>query len=419
MSSPLPTASAPDDDLLQIFHDRPYSRFSLPAPFTVGSTSTPLHIPTLQPCILPEQKKKVLAIREGESANVVSEVQAHLREDPYEFLRQLGHWATGTSWRGFNSYVGQRIFYETYSEEQISFLLKSEAVNRRIDTLVEQRGGGKEERRKLKREAEMMMRGVVPTMDSVPSLRAFGATVNNILVRLYDQGIHISPTEFLAFRKAAIKAQDARQSLLVVPCHKSHIDYLTISFLFFRLSLALPHIVAGDNLNLPVVGKVLKNCGAMFIRRSFGEDTLYSTIVQEYVELLLEQGHNIECFIEGTRSRTGKLLPPKLGILKYVLDALVKGRASDVWIAPISVQYDKIIETESYVNELLGNPKEKESLWGLVTNTRILQLKNGRIDVRFNEPFSLRLFVEDQLRRRSSEPDSPDRIDVSELMRED
>ncbi|CAG8839722.1 360_t:CDS:2, partial [Racocetra persica] len=198
--------------------------------------------------------------------------------------------------------------------------------------------------------------------------------------RMYHQGIHISEREFLELRRVAIHAAQNSQSLIILPCHKSHIDYLVISYIFYRLGLALPHIAAGDNLDMPIVGKVLKRGGAFFIRRTWGDDQLYGSIVKEYLECLLESGHSIECFIEGTRSRTGKLLPPKLGILKIIFECILSGRAKDCWIVPVSLQYDKVIETETYVNELLGSPKAKETLWSVVTNTRLLQLKWGRID---------------------------------------
>lgn len=93
-----------------------------------------------------------------------------------------------------------------------------------------------------------------------------------------------------------------------------------MSWLFYRLGISLPHIVAGANLNMPVIGAWLQKCGAFFIRRSFGDDELYPVVVQEYICQLLAEGMNLECFIEGTRSRTGKLLTPKLGVLKYVLE---------------------------------------------------------------------------------------------------
>jgi glycerol-3-phosphate O-acyltransferase len=112
----------------------------------------------------------------------------------------------------------------------------------------------------------------------------------------------------------------------------------------FRLGIAVPHIVAGDNLDIPVVGRALRGGGGFFIRRTFAGDQLYSAVIKEYVEQVLGAGKNLECFIEGTRSRTGKRLPPKLGILKYVVEALLNERTEDVYVAPVSVQYDSVIE---------------------------------------------------------------------------
>ena len=112
-----------------------------------------------------------------------------------------------------------------------------------------------------------------------------------------------------------------------------------------------------------------------FCPAAFSGDQLYPAVIKEYVENLLESVKNLECFIEGTRSRTGKLLPPKLGILKYIVEGLLNGRTDDVWICPVSVQYDSVIESETYVSELLGKPKEAESLLGLLSgSSSLLQL---------------------------------------------
>jgi glycerol-3-phosphate O-acyltransferase len=91
---------------------------------------------------------------------------------------------------------------------------------------------------------------------------------------------------------------------------------------------------------------MLNGAGAMWIRRSFGDDTLYVTVVQAYLDTLLQQGLNFECFIEGGRSRTGKLLMPKFGILSFLLDSVLSGRVDDAIICPVSTQYDKVVETE-------------------------------------------------------------------------
>lgn len=123
-------------------------------------------------------------------------------------------------------------------------------------------------------------------------------------------------------------------------------DYVSLQLICYRLGIALPVVVAGDNLNIPLLGPFLQHAGAMWIRRSFGNDPLYHTVVQAYIDTLLQQGFNFECFIEGGRSRTGKLLSPKFGILSFIMDSLLSGRVEDTIICPVSTQYDKVIETE-------------------------------------------------------------------------
>ncbi|CAG8544898.1 12251_t:CDS:10 [Ambispora gerdemannii] len=418
-----PKAEAPTADshlILPIeFEDEPISSIAEKARITATVTSPPL--PAL---VSDEANRDSLFLNRNSSTNGVEEKNltrlhaGHFRDDPVAFVMQLGAFYQGTGWRSYKNYIGTRILYDGYTEETKERVLNSERVRYMIAYLAEKQTNimaqsfpsldvkSIQKRKKaleqeLQAVARTMVDKLVADLNSLGFIRFFGFFVNNILVRMYHQGIRIHWPEFLEVRRVAIRAAQNSHSLIILPCHKSHIDYLVISWIFFRLGLALPHIAAGDNLDLPIVGGALRRGGAFFIRRIWGEDQLYASVVKEYVEGLLERGHNIECFIEGTRSRTGKLLPPKLGILKIVLDCILSGKAKDCWIVPMSIQYDKVIETESFYNELLGNPKEKESLWGIVTNTRLLQLKMGRIDVRFAKPYSLQLFLKEQIKRRN------------------
>ena len=218
-----------------------------------------------------------------------------------------------------------------------------------------------------------------------------------VLARTYHQGVHVSTEEVLRLRHIAQLAASKKQSLIFLPCHRSHIDYVSLQLICYRLGIVLPTVVAGDNLNFPLVGQFLQNAGAFYIRRSFSRDSLYGVTVQAYVDALLSEGFNFECFIEGGRSRTGKLLPPKFGILNFILDSLLSGRVTDSYIIPVSTQYDKVIETEAYVNELLGIPKRKENLIDFLNSSKVLSLKMGRVDVRFGRPWSLREFINTQL----------------------
>lgn len=214
----------------------------------------------------------------------------------------------------------------------------------------------------------------------------------------------MSSEEVIRLRTVAEKAEKNKQSIIFLPCHRSHVDYVSLQLICYRLGLALPTVVAGDNLNFPAVGSFLQHAGAMWIRRSFGDDVLYTTLVQSYIDTLLQGGFNFECFVEGGRSRTGKLLPPKFGILGFILDSILSGRVEDAIICPVSTQYDKVIETEGYVTELLGVPKKKENLADFLSASSVLSLKLGRVDCRFHEPWSLREFVQEQQMRTTGVP---------------
>lgn len=139
------------------------------------------------------------------------------------------------------------------------------------------------------------------------------------------------------------------------------------------------------------------------------------------MDTLLQGGFNFECFIEGGRSRTGKLLTPKFGILSFLLDSVLTGRVDDAIICPVSTQYDKVVETEyvetcshpkanmltcrrSYISELLGQPKRKENLQDFLSASSVLSLKLGRVDVRFHEPWSLKTFIAEQRSRLDQAP---------------
>jgi len=236
-------------------------------------------------------------------------------------------------------------------------------------------------------------------MNSKYFIRGAYYLTTQLLTRAYHQGIHVNSQEVLRLREVAQEASRKRQSIVFLPCHRSHVDYLSLQVVCYRLGLVLPTVVAGDNLNFPVVGSFLQHAGAMYIRRSFGDDQLYTTLVQAYIDTLLQTGLNLECFIEGGRSRTGKLLQPKFGILGFILESVMSGSVDDCLICPVSTQYDKVIEVDSYVSELLGTPKKKEDLAGFLSASNVLSLKLGRVDVRFHKPWSLREYIADQSSR--------------------
>ncbi|MCJ1245448.1 hypothetical protein MMC30_002652 [Trapelia coarctata] len=360
----------------------------------------------------------------GPERNLIS-YGARFRQAPLEFLREVSLHVSGTGWRAYDEIIGQPVFYKGFSENMKVAVMGTATLKAKIRDLAEKRvlveeaegllgedGLGEVKKAKRKEELEESLRQVayettdnmICKMESKMFIRGAYYLSAHLLTRAYDQGIHVSSEEVIRLRAVASKAAAAKHSIVFLPCHRSHIDYVSLQVICYRLGVSLPTVVAGDNLALPGLKQFLQHAGAMWIRRSFAGDALYTTVVQSYIDTLLRMGLNIEAFIEGGRSRTGKLLPPKFGILSFIMDAVISGRCDDAIICPVSTQYDKVIETEGYVSELLGQPKPKENLMDLLASSSLLSLKLGRVDVRFHEPWSLKAFITEQQARITSLP---------------
>lgn len=177
--------------------------------------------------------------------------------------------------------------------------------------------------------------------------------------------------------------------VVLVPCHRSHFDYLILSYLFHANYLSPPHIAAGINLSFWPLGPLFRGAGAYFIRRSFEGNDLYKMVFRKYLTYLIREGYTQEFFIEGGRSRTGKILTPKLGMLSATVNAFIDGVRRDLYLVPISIHYGRIVEEEAYKRELVGAEKEKESLLALLKARTVLRQKYGTVYVTFGEPISL------------------------------
>ncbi|KAM9704498.1 dihydroxyacetone phosphate acyltransferase [Menidia menidia] len=189
--------------------------------------------------------------------------------------------------------------------------------------------------------------------------------------------------------------------VVLLPSHRSYMDFLLMSYLLYTYDLALPVIAAGmDFMGMKVVGEMLRMSGAFFIRRSFGGDKLYWAVFSEYVKTMLKNGFApVEFFLEGTRSRTAKSLTPKLGLLNIVMDPFLKGEVFDVCLVPVSISYERILEEALYARELLGVPKPKESTSGLFKARKVLSEDYGSIHVYFGQPVSVRSLAEGRVNR--------------------
>ena len=185
--------------------------------------------------------------------------------------------------------------------------------------------------------------------------------------------------------------------VIYLPCHRSHADYLLMSYVLYHGGIVPPHIAAGINLNLPGIGRLLRSCGAFYIRRSFSGDRLYTAVFRAYVDALIRRGYSIEFFPEGGRSRTGRLMAPKTGLMAMVVESALRQRVRKVAIIPVYIGYDKVWEVNSYLKELRGAQKQKESVQGLLKATQILTKSFGKPYVNFGEPFDLQDYADQHL----------------------
>src|SRR5215469_14353162 len=199
--------------------------------------------------------------------------------------------------------------------------------------------------------------------------------------RLYD-GVEFG-------HAATLAAVAGGNEIIYVPCHRSHMDYLLLGYAIYVHGYAVPHTAAGVNLNLPVVGRFLRKGGAFFIRRSFAGNRLYTVVFMKYLAAIMARGHPLEYFIEGGRSRTGRLLQPKTGMLMMTVRSFLADPIRPVVFVPVYFAYERLVEGATYVGELSGRPKEKESVLGLLGQWRVLRQRFGKVYVNLGEPIAL------------------------------
>ncbi len=188
----------------------------------------------------------------------------------------------------------------------------------------------------------------------------------------------------------------AGNSIVYVPCHRSHIDYLLMSYVLFRRGITPPHVAAGANLNMPLVGTMLRSAGAFFLRRKLKGAALYSAVFLEYLHLMIERGFPIEYFIEGGRSRSGRMLAPRTGMLGMTVQSYLRSRTRPLYFVPVYIGYEKLMEGGSYLAELGGKQKKNESLLDLLGAVRLLRRRFGKVHVNFGEPLQLTQFLDQQ-----------------------
>ncbi len=220
-------------------------------------------------------------------------------------------------------------------------------------------------------------------------IRFFDVLLTWLWNNLYG-GIEVNNVE-------VVKKHAQSHEIVYIPCHRSHIDYLLLSYVLYHNGLTPPHIAAGRNLNLPVIGPLLRRAGAFFMRRSFQGDALYKEIFDEYLHQMFTKGYSVEYFIEGGRSRTGRTLPPRTGMLRMTVRSFQKDSTKPIAFMPVYFGYERVLESSTYMAELSGKDKKSESVFDVFRIFSSFKRDFGQVTVNFGEPVLLREFLEENL----------------------
>ncbi len=217
--------------------------------------------------------------------------------------------------------------------------------------------------------------------------------IANAIHTIYTQGYGSIKYSEDEVRKVAALGQE--HPVVFLPSHRSNLDRLSLQFMLWENDLPPNHTAGGINLDFAPVGPLLRRTGVFFIRRSFRDNELYKLVLRAYIDYLIEKRFPIEWYIEGGRSRSGRLNPPRFGLLDYVVDSLRRGKSDDLQLIPVSITYDQIQDVPDYAREAQGRGKEEESIGWLVRAVRSLRRRYGDIYIRFGDPVSVASVIGD------------------------
>jgi len=342
----------------------PDSRGTEPFDFILGPREWPSPLRTVAQFLY---NYKHVELKLGEPIDL----SAFLKDNPGSpdpvLVRRLTYAVLGRLERERRSVTGPA---EKAPERVRQEIIRSPKMRAVIDDLADERT----DKYMLQQRALEMLRELQATPDRT-TIKALEVIFDRVFTRIYA-GIEFNKSDIERLRGAAKNGV-----LVLLPSHKSHIDYLILSYIFNQHNLPLPVIAAGDNLNFFPMGAVFRRGGAFFIRRSFRGDRLYAAVVDAYVRRLLRSGYPVELFLEGGRSRTGKLLAPKFGLLNMVADAALAIPDKECFFVPISIGYERVIEAQGYERELRGAEKTKEDAAGLLKSSELLRHRYGTINM--------------------------------------
>ncbi len=269
--------------------------------------------------------------------------------------------------------------------------------DRRVQGAVAARcSGGRVSEEAARAEAEKLFREIAANMSS--TLLSLLAVVVGVLFRRLFAGLDVRGLE---------RATDCakRHPVVLVPSHRSYFDFLILSWFFYQNHVVPPHVAARENMAFGPFGYLFRSAGAYFMRQSF-DDELYKAVFRSYIGYLVKEGFTQEFFIEGGRSRTGKSLAPRLGMLSWNLQAFVDSGRRELFIVPVAITYERLVEEGAMVDELEGGKKRRESLLGLMRARKVLSRRFGSVFVNFAEPLSLGTLLEGR-RQLFAESDDP------------
>lgn len=344
-----------------------------PVDFVLGSRTWPTPTRALWQLVY---NLKHVSMRAAEHIDVGEFLSAHKDQSDAVLVRRITYMVLRRLERERRSMVGPAVKSPARIRSEI---LRSPRLQSVIDDLANKN----EAARKGKTEEAGQMLAELQATPSPNVIKAMGIGLRWGFSRIYH-GIDFDPADVERVRQAS---RDG--ALILLPSHKSHIDYLVLSYFFYEQNLPVPLIAAGDNLNFQPVGPIFRRAGAFFIRRSFKGDRLYAAVVDAYIRRLIRDGYPIELFLEGGRSRTGKLLEPKFGLLNMIVEAAIAVPQKKVHFVPLSIGYERVIEADSYQHELSGGEKKKEEAADLLSASDVLRHRYGRINLQFGSILTL------------------------------
>ncbi len=316
------------------------------------------------------------------SKAVSSREMADLKGSDSDIARKLIRLASTHFHRKRQSMIGPTLVDIQHRNNAI---LGSESVKQAISVQVEEKNQSSAD---AKKEALSYLEEI--SSDYREGLVRFGDKILTLIWNKIYNGIHVGHAHRI--RELANQGHE----IVYIPCHRSHMDYLLLTYVIYHQGLVTPHIAAGINLNFWPFGGIFRRSGAFFLRRSFAGKKLYTAVFREYLEFLFNKGYSVKFYPEGGRSRTGRVIPPKTGMLAMTVQAVLKGIHRPVSIVPVYIGYENVMEVKSYQKELKGSNKKKES--PLQIFKAIRKLKNyGHGYVNFGEPITLHKYLDQHI----------------------